>query len=98
MLFGLSPRPMGLADIIGSPPSLAPTFMQMDFSGLFDVGLIAVIFTFTFVDMFDTVGTLIEYQQKQASSMNRANCPRQTKPCLQTPSAQWLAPYSVRAQ
>jgi len=64
MLLGLSPRPMGLADIIGSPPSLAPTFMQMDFRGVFDVGLIAIIFTFTFVDMFDTVGTLIGVSTK----------------------------------
>ncbi|NLJ60426.1 MAG: NCS2 family permease [Firmicutes bacterium] len=76
MLFGLSPRPMGIADIVGSPPSLAPTFMQMDFRGIFDVGLIAVIFTFTFVDMFDTAGTLIGVSTKAGFLDEKGELPR----------------------
>lgn len=75
-IFGLSPRPTGIADIIGAPPSLAPTFMQMDFRGVFDVGLIAVIFTFTFVDMFDTVGTLIGVSTKAGFLDEKGELPR----------------------
>lgn len=45
--------------IMSPPPSLAPTFMAMDFAAAFDVGLITIVFTFLFVDLFDTSGTLI---------------------------------------
>ncbi|MFA5570266.1 MAG: NCS2 family permease [Sphaerochaetaceae bacterium] len=41
------------------PPSLAPTFMQFSFKDMFTIDMIVIIFTFLFVDMFDTVGTLI---------------------------------------
>lgn len=46
----------GIASV---PPSLAPTFMQMDLRGALDVGLVSIIFAFLFVDLFDTSGTLI---------------------------------------
>ncbi len=45
--------------IIGPMPSIAPTFMQMDFSHLFTASLIGVIFVFFFVDLFDSTGTLV---------------------------------------
>ncbi len=41
------------------PPSLAPTFLQFDFASVFTVDMVIIVFTFLFVDMFDTVGTLI---------------------------------------
>ena len=41
------------------PPSLAPTFLKFSFANLFTLDMIIIIFTFLFVDMFDTVGTLI---------------------------------------
>lgn len=41
------------------PPSMAPTFLQFDFSQLFSLDMIIVIATFLFVDIFDTAGTLI---------------------------------------
>ncbi len=44
---------------ISAPPSIAPTFMQVDIAGAFDVAMISVIFAFLFVDLFDTAGTLI---------------------------------------
>lgn len=40
-------------------PSLAPTFLQLDIAGAFQVSMISVIIAFLFVDMFDTAGTLI---------------------------------------
>ena len=45
-------------------PSLAPTFMQMDFSKMFSLDFLVVIFAFLFVDMFDTLGTLIGVASK----------------------------------
>ena len=45
--------------VVSAPPSLAPSFMQMDLATAFELGLIAVIFAFLFVDLFDTAGTLI---------------------------------------
>ena len=44
---------------ISLPSSLAPTFMQMSFEGIHVLDFIVVIFAFLFVDMFDTLGTLI---------------------------------------
>ena len=41
------------------PPSLAPTFLQMDIRGALDLGLTTVVFAFLFVSLFDTAGTLI---------------------------------------
>ena len=47
------------AGVISAPPSLAPVFLQMDLAGAFQVGLIAIIFAFLFVDLLDNTGTLI---------------------------------------
>lgn len=44
---------------VSMPPSLAPTFMQMDIAGAFNIGIIAIVFAFLFVDLFDTAGTLV---------------------------------------
>ena len=44
--------------IVSMPPSVAPTFMQLDITGALEVGMLSVIFAFLFVDLFDTSGTL----------------------------------------
>lgn len=54
--------PFGVTKYAGGsylPPSLAPTFLQFEWSNIFTVDFLVVMFTFLFVDMFDTVGTLI---------------------------------------
>jgi AGZA family xanthine/uracil permease-like MFS transporter len=45
--------------IVSAPPSLAPTFLKMDIAGALNLGLVAIVFTFLLVDMFDNAGTLI---------------------------------------
>lgn len=58
---------MGMVEydgLVSAPPSLAPTFMQLDIAGAFNVGMISVIFAFLFVDLFDTSGTLIGSAQR----------------------------------
>jgi len=44
---------------VAMPPSMAPTFMQMDIAGALNVGMVSIVFAFLFVDLFDTSGTLI---------------------------------------
>jgi len=54
--------PMGITSftgIIDSPPNPAPLFFKFDFSQIFSWNMLMVVFTFLFVDVFDTVGTLI---------------------------------------
>jgi AGZA family xanthine/uracil permease-like MFS transporter len=45
--------------IVSAPPSLAPTFLQLDFSRLTEQTFLIVILSFLFIDLFDNVGTLI---------------------------------------
>ncbi len=45
-------------------PSMAPTFMQMDFSKILTLDFVVIMFAFLFVDMFDTLGTLIGVASK----------------------------------
>lgn len=45
--------------IVAAPPSIGPTFLQLDIMGAIEAGLFIVIFAFLFVDLFDTSGTLI---------------------------------------
>ena len=47
-----------------SVPSMAPTFMKMDFSIVFSLDFVVIMFEFLFVDMFDTLGTLIGVASK----------------------------------
>ncbi|WP_282343929.1 NCS2 family permease, partial [Pseudomonas sp. PS02288] len=49
---------------VSMPPSLAPTFLQLDIRGALDIGLVSVIFAFLFVDLFDNSGTLIAVAKK----------------------------------
>lgn len=44
--------------------SMAPTFFKMDFSGILSFNFITIMFAFLFVDMFDTLGTLIGVASK----------------------------------
>jgi AGZA family xanthine/uracil permease-like MFS transporter len=54
--------PFGLAQftgIISIPPSIAPTFLQLDFSRIGELTFLIVVFSILFVDVFDNAGTLI---------------------------------------
>lgn len=53
---------MGIVEyngVFAMPPSIAPTFMKLDIMGALDVGMITIILSFLFVNMFDTAGTLM---------------------------------------
>lgn len=52
------------SSIISAPPSLSPILFKFDFSKVFTGEFLVVMFTFLFVDMFDTVGTLVGVASK----------------------------------
>ena len=59
MLIGI---PMGVTEykgIISTPESIAPIFCKFEFDKIFSLDMLVVVFTFLFIDMFDTVGTLV---------------------------------------
>ena len=54
--------PMGITKfqgIMDTPPSIEPIFCQFDFHNIFTIDMAIVVFTFLFIDMFDTMGTLV---------------------------------------
>jgi AGZA family xanthine/uracil permease-like MFS transporter len=59
--------PFGLTTfhgVVAAPPSLAPTFLQMDLAGALSLGLVSVVFVFFLVDLLDNTGTLIATTQR----------------------------------
>jgi AGZA family xanthine/uracil permease-like MFS transporter len=71
--------PLGVASAPSgswAPPSLAPIFFQFDFSQIFSLDMLIVLFTFLFVDMFDTVGTLIGVSTKAGLIDKDGNIPK----------------------
>lgn len=54
--------PMGVTDfkgVVSTPESIAPIFCQFEWSNIFTLDMLVVVFTFLFIDIFDTIGTLI---------------------------------------
>ena len=59
MLIGI---PMGVTEfkgVVSHPESIAPIFCQFELDQIFTLDMVVVVFTFLFIDMFDTVGTLV---------------------------------------
>ena len=74
----------GLAEyhgVVGSIPSIVPTFMQMDFNGLFNLSMVSVIFVFFLVDLFDSTGTLVGVSHR-AGLLRDGKLPRLKKALL----------------
>jgi AGZA family xanthine/uracil permease-like MFS transporter len=62
LITALAGIPFGLTTfngIVSTPPSLAPTFLQMDLAGALSLGLAGIVFTFFMVDLLENAGTLI---------------------------------------
>ena len=47
-----------------SIPSLAPIFAKLQFDGVFSLDFLVILFAFLFVDLFDTLGTLVGVSSK----------------------------------
>lgn len=63
-------------ELVSLPPSLAPTFMQMDLSAALNLSMLSVIFAFLFVDLFDNTGTLIAVTQRAGLIKKNGEVPR----------------------
>lgn len=75
LFFGVTVIPENFS-FISLPPSIEPIFFQFDFSQVFSLDMLIVLFTFLFVDMFDTVGTLVGVSSKADMLDEDGNVPR----------------------
>lgn len=72
--------PVGVSHLPSSfdltPPSLSPIFLQFEWAQILTLDMLIVVFTFLFVDMFDTVGTLIGVSSKANMLDKEGRVPR----------------------
>ena len=61
--------------VVSAPPSLLPTVFKLDIPGAFKVGAIPIIFIFFFLDLFDSIGSLIGIAE-QGGFMKDGELPR----------------------
>lgn len=71
--FGVTHLP---ASLEVTPPSISPIFMKFEWTQIMTLDMLVVVFTFLFVDMFDTVGTLIGVSSKANMLDKKGNVPR----------------------
>ncbi len=62
LFLGVTKLPEG--SIITTPPSITPIFFQFEWSSVFTLDMLALLITFLFVDVFDTIGSLIGVSSK----------------------------------
>lgn len=76
MLIGI---PLGVTEfkgIISAPESVSPIFCKFEFDKIFTLDMLVVVFTFLFIDMFDTVGTLVGVCTKAGMTDEKGNIHR----------------------
>lgn len=74
---GVTHLPEG--NLLSAPPSLEPILFKFDFHQVFTFDMLIVLFTFLFVDMFDTVGTLVGVSSKADMLDKDGNVPHVKK-------------------
>ena len=68
--------------IVSLPPTIAPVFFKLDFSNVFSLEMFSVLFSFLFVDIFDTLGTLTGVATKADMLDEDGNLPEIKKALL----------------
>jgi adenine/guanine/hypoxanthine permease len=79
MVSRVSPVPTGIGNVVAltNPfASLQPTAFQLDIGAALKVGLIPILFSFTFVDLFDNIGTLVGVSRKAGLLNEQGQLPR----------------------
>lgn len=74
--------PLGVTKYGGffsTPPSMAPLFCKLEWSSIFTSEMIAIVFSFLFVDLFDTIGTIIGVTARAGMADRRGNVPNLKK-------------------
>lgn len=70
--------PMGITEfkgVVSMPESVEPIFFKFEWDKIFTLDMLVVVFTFLFIDMFDTVGTLIGVSTKAKMVDEKGNIP-----------------------
>jgi len=80
-IMGIQPVPTGLGDIFGPPASLAPVLFEFDLRATFAIPIF-VIFSFVFVDVFDTMGTLLGTGARAGYLDDKGRLPKVNKAML----------------
>ena len=68
--------PMGVTNysgIVSTPPSIAPIFCKFEWAQIFSWDMLAIVFTFLFIDMFDTIGTVVGVSVKSGMVDEKGN-------------------------
>lgn len=68
--------PMGVTNysgIVSTPPSIAPIFCKFEWTQIFSWDMLAIVFTFLFIDMFDTIGTVVGVSVKSGMVDEKGN-------------------------
>lgn len=71
--------PLGLTifnGVVSLPPSLAPTFLQMDIPGALGLGVVSIVLTFFLIDILDNAGTLIAVSHRAGLMRPDGTVPR----------------------
>lgn len=72
--------PMGITKlptaVVSMPPSISSGFLQFEWNHIFSVDMLIALFTLLFMDMFDTVGTLVGVATKAGMLDEHGNVPR----------------------
>ncbi len=72
MALGQTPLPGG---VVSLPPSVAPLALQLDIVGALKVSLLSAIFSFMFVDLFDSLGTMLAVCREAGMTDEKGNIP-----------------------
>lgn len=70
--------PLGVTNftaVVSTPPSLAPVFCQFEWGSILSVDMLICVLTFLFIDMFDTIGTLIGVSTRAGMADKDGNIP-----------------------
>ena len=73
--------------VVALPPSLAPTFMQLDFAAALSLSMLPVILSLLFLDLFDTSGTLVAVSHKAGLMQKNGTVPDLNKAMIADSSA-----------
>lgn len=71
--------PLGITtlnSVVDTPPSMAPILLKFEWSNILSLDMVICVFTFLFIDMFDTIGTLIGVSSRAGMMDEQGNIPR----------------------
>ena len=74
-LIGIPLGVTNLSGLVDTPPSIAPIFMQFEWSSVLSIDMAICVLTFLFIDMFDTIGTLIGVSTRAGMVDEQGNIP-----------------------